>query len=274
MPTVLITTDFSAVSRHSLDYACQWLQGKQVTLDLLHIYPIPAAYTSDGVSIAAMRLGLDHADDLMDEELRHARETWPGLNIAGRVITGSFLETLRQEARDEKPLFIVLGTAGFADLYFGDVDPLNALRSMPAPVLFVPRYAELKPMHNVAYACNYAGVGEHTPVHEITDWVRRMQVSLEVVHTNPQSQSIDEKQAAGEQWLRAQLAPLHPGFYLEQNEDVLHGIVNFVAEHHIDCVLMVPKKHGMWERLFHESRTKALARFNRIPVIAFHPLSV
>ena len=98
-----------------------------------------------------------------------------------------------------------------------------------------------------------------------------MQARLEVVHADNRDHGADDQQNRGEEWLRKQLEPLHPDFYWEKSQDVLAGITRFVADHDIDCVAMVPKKMGMWERLFRQSRTKALARLNKIPVIAFNP---
>ena len=158
MPSVLITTDFSNVSRHSLDYACTLLQGKDVTIDLLHVYSIPVSYTADGVAVSAISYGLDFSAERMEEEVAYVQSTYPSLKIAGRVITGNLVECLQDETRMRKPMFVVLGTAGFADFAIGEDDPLNALRSVSVPVLFIPFGTAIKPISRVAYACDYAGI--------------------------------------------------------------------------------------------------------------------
>jgi len=274
MPTVLITTDFSAASSHALDYACMLLSGKEVRLDLLHIFSVPLTYTADGIALAALSEAIEGVESRMTEEIQRVRSAWPGVQIDGRVVSGGFLTTLREETRLQQPLFVVLGTAGITDLFPGDADPLNVLRAMYVPVLFVPQDAPLQPIRHIAYACNYAYAGPQIPVHGIIELIQFMNADLQVVHTDAQAKGQDQKQAAGELWLKDHLASLQPQYHWQQDEDVLQGITGFLNTHDIDCLLVVPRKHGIWENLFHQSRTKALARMNRVPIIAFHPLDV
>jgi len=270
MPTVLITTDFSAASRHALDYACALLHDKPVTLDLLHVFTIPVTYTTDGVAIVAMGNAIEQAGNLMQDEVERVRHAYPGIRIEGRVIAGSFLETLQQEARLTHALFMILGTAGFGDIYLGDADPLEALRSIPVPVLFIPLGAAFHPIRNIAFACNYAHTGPETPVQGIVDWVRFMDAALDVVHTDAEPQGFNEQQATGEQWLKARLSLLNPRYHWIQDADVIRGLSSFLSSGGFDCLMVVPRRYGIWQNMFHRSRTKALARLNRIPIIAFH----
>lgn len=274
MNTVLIVTDFSGASQHALDYTCQLLQDKDVMLDLLHVFPVPVTYTSDGVALAALGDAIARATDLMDDEVQRIKDCNPGIKIAGRVITGSFLETLREETRLTKPIFMILGTTDFADLYFGDADPLNAMRVLRVPVLFIPSNAEIRPLKRIAYASNYAYVGAQTPVNEIINWVHFTNSSLDVIHADALIRGADDKQARGEAWLRDQIAALNPPFHWIQDSDTLHGISSFLNHNNIDCLVVVPRKYGLWENMFHKSRTKALARFNKIPIMAFHEKDV
>lgn len=270
MKTVLITTDFSAASRHALDYACNLLRDKEVMLDLLHIFPVAVTYTTEGAALASMSNAIDHAEGMMEDEIAWATSKYPGIRMESRIITGSFLETLRQEVQISRPLFMILGTAGFADLSLGDIDPLNALRSVQVPVLFVPQGAVIRPVKKVAYACNYAYTGAQTPVPEIINWISFMDAGLEMIHADPQAHGENSKQVSGEQWMREQLLPLQPEFHWVQDKDVVKGISSFIHSHDNDCVLVVPRKYGLFEGIFRESRTKALARLNKVPVIAFH----
>jgi nucleotide-binding universal stress UspA family protein len=274
MQRVLVTTDFSAACCHALDYACPLLQGKDIALDLLHIFQVPVNYTSDAVTLATLHQNIDQAEDLLERELARARKAWPDMHMEGRVLTGGFLETLHEEAIRSRPLFIVLGTAGH-EVYAADDDPLEALRSLPAPVLFVPQGTRPGSIRKVAYACHYAHAGPRIPAAEICEWLRLIHASLAIIHTSPAPADAADAQAlAGKQWLEAAFAPLRPEFVWVQDEDVIHGIAGYVSTHEVDCVLAVPRRHGIWQSLFHSSRTKALARLNKVPVMAFRERDV
>jgi len=270
METILIATDFSAASRHGLHYACQLLQGRDVFLDLLHIYPVPVTYTTDGVALTAIQPGIERAQSCMDNELAFVQQHFPDIRIEGRVITGGFLDTLHAETRRLRPLMLILGTAGFADLYFGDRDPLNALRDLRLPVLFIPQGAIIRPIRQIAYACNYRFVGEKTPVSALIRMVQFWGAQLQIVHADKEPEGADERQTNGKAWLARQLQALQPPFYWIINKDVIQGLSQYISQQNIDCVLVVPRRYEFWETFFRRSRTKALARLNKLPVLAIH----
>lgn len=270
MYSILITTDFSAASKHSLDYTCMLLHDKEVQLHLLHVYSVPINYTADGIALISVNDAIAHANAQLDDELERISEDYPQLSLQGKVLTGPQKDVLVEEIEALQPLFVVISTSGYEDIFPGDPDPLEILRSLNAPVLFVPVNAPLIPIRNAAYACNYSYVGPETPTSEIMEWVQFMNAQLHVVHTDAHSKGADEIQNQGEAWLKETLASLEPQFHWIQDENVLQGMSHFIEAGHADCIVIVPRRFGIWENLFHHSQTKALARLNKIPVLAFH----
>ncbi len=273
MDRILITTDFSPASRHALEFTANMVQGRDAAIDLVHIFTVSVVATADALALTGIGAGIERAERLLGEEMEHIRAVWPGIRISGRVIAGHFLDTLREEAAMINPKFIVLGTAGFGDLYLGDTDPLDALKMLQVPVLFVPQGAALRPIRKVTYACNYRYAGpERTPVAAMTDWISWAGAALDIVHTDRQQPGEDPRQSKGELWLQENLAPLQPSFHWIVDQDVLHGLSTYLSHSDTDCVMAVPRRYGFWESLFHQSRTKALARMNRLPVVAIPEL--
>jgi hypothetical protein len=269
MQTVLVVTDFSAESRHALEYACRLVQDKEVAIVLLHIYPVPITYTTEGLALAAIQDAIDRAEGHIEDEIAWVAHHYPQTTITARVIADTYLKTLRHETLAVRPLFVVLGTAGYGNTFPGDDDPLDALRTIPAPVLFVPRRAPLRLIRHVAFASNYAFATPRIPTDSIMDWIRLMEANLTVVHTDAEPRGKSETQSAGEAWLRDQLAPVAPKFKWVQDENVISGLAGFIGDHDVDCLLVVPRRQGFWQNLLHHSRTKALARLDSVPVIAF-----
>lgn len=274
MQPLLVITDFSGAARHALDFAANLIAGSARPIELVHVYTLPVTYTVEGIVLAGLALDLEPVTRALEAELDRARRAWPELQIRGRMITGSFLEALRDEAQAVAPQFIVLGTSGFTNLYPGDTDPLDALKMLRAPVLLVPESAPIRPIRKLVYACNYRYAGPaRTPVEAIKEWVSEIGAGLSVLHTDKAQQGTDPEQAAGERWLRTALEPLQPAYHWVVDPDFLHGLRTFLSTHPVDCVLAVPRRYGFWESLFHQSRTKALARMNKLPILAIPELS-
>jgi nucleotide-binding universal stress UspA family protein len=270
MKKILVTTDFSAASTHSLDYTCQLLKGKDVEIELLHIYSVPVNYTSDGIALVAINDAIERATELLDNELERSRQAFPGIRIQGKVHSGHQKDILIEEIATVRPLFVVISTSGYEDIFPGDPDPLDILVSLAAPVFFVPIGAPMIPVRNAAFACNYAYVGPQTPTDEMMNLIRFIDAKLHVVHADPNPEGSDQQQESGKTWLNDQLAPVTPTFHWIQDEDALHGISNFVQSGNADCLIIVPRRFGIWENLFERRQMKALARLNKVPVLAFH----
>ena len=50
--------------------------------------------------------------------------------------------------------------------------------------------------------------------------------------------------------------------------DFLDAISNFAADHHIDLIVTVPRKHSFLSGLYKTSHTKKLAYHSHVPVVA------
>jgi len=70
------------------------------------------------------------------------------------------------------------------------------------------------------------------------------------------------------------LDPLLYGYkpeYLFENNNNFVEAVNIVAlEKMVDLIITIPKKHGLFEGLFHSSATKKLAYHSNVPIMVIH----
>jgi len=62
----------------------------------------------------------------------------------------------------------------------------------------------------------------------------------------------------------------NPTFHAIINENIEGGVAEFLQDHKIDWLLVIPKKYGFFENLFHKSRTKLLTQVSNAPVLALH----
>jgi len=59
-------------------------------------------------------------------------------------------------------------------------------------------------------------------------------------------------------------------FYTEKDDQVIHGIMDFIDEHDLDMLVLMPKKHSLFERIFKKSVSKNIAIDIKIPLLTFH----
>ncbi len=272
MSTIIVCTDFSKKSRNALTYTCNLFEGKEKDLKvlLLHVFTIPANYAGEGLSLVTINDEWQDVEREMEEELQWARKQYPNLTFTGQFATGSFLRGLKEQVEEVKPSLVVIGASGnFGDLWSWDRDILDLIRDATVPVLTVPQQATFTPVHNIGFACNVKNVNPSTPFETIKNLVRFTDATLHVLSvTTPEiKKSIVEQ---NETIVHDQLKEVSPQYYTVQEEKVVGAIGNFVQQQHINMLLVTPRRHGVWEALFHKSHTKELMRLNCIPIMALH----
>jgi nucleotide-binding universal stress UspA family protein len=258
-----------------LSYACSLISNKAtkegISILLLHVYTIPANYSGDGIALITINNALDNAEEDLHEELEWAHEEYPHLTVIGKVTTGRLLDGLRDEIDEMQASLVILGTGGhYGDLWSWDSNILNVLRGLPVPVLTIPPDVTFKPLQNVAFACNLKNINDRTPFGTLTNLAAFTEAKLHVVYVINHELKPGSIEAENKLLVHDKLKDLDPAYHTLYENEVVEAIGSFVKENQIQLLLVMPKKHGVWESLFHKSFTKELARLNQLPIMALH----
>ena len=271
MATIIVITDFSASAQNALTYACAFSAAStNIELLLLNINSVPASYSGDGVSMAAISDSLDNRVDKLKEETERIAEIFPAARIKYRALIGNFIKSLQELIEEEQAVLVIMGTpADYGEIWAWDTDTLSALTELPVPVLAVPRGVAYKPVENVSFASIPGNLHSASPIESIKKLIKYTGAKLHVVEVvSPQHDEEKEKEA--EQQLRRQLAGTDTTYHKIYESHIVEAIGRFVEEQHIDLLVVRPRKHGIWYNLFHKSYARELAKLNLIPVMALH----
>jgi hypothetical protein len=275
MATLIVCTNFSETSRNALAYACSLVKSKadkdEFSILLLHVFTIPANYSGDGIALVTINNALDSAEEELRDELEWVHEEFGELNVIGKVTTGRLLVGLKNEIDDMRASLVILGTGGnYGDLWSWDADILSALRDLPVPVLTIPPNVTFQPLQSVAFACNLKNVNNKTPFQTLLNLVEFTEARLHVVYVTSHDLEPGSLESNNQRLVNDNLKEVNPVYHTLFESQVVQAIGRFIEENQIQLLLVMPKKHGVWENLFHKSFTKELSRLNRIPIIALH----
>jgi len=271
MATVIVITDFSQSAQNALQYACAFsAASSKVELLLVNISAVPASYSGDGVSMAAINDALADRIDKMKEEVEKAAAIFPADRIKYQALIGGFIKTLKELVDEEQAVLIIMGTpAAYGEIFAWDTDTLRALTELPIPVLAIPKDVLYKPIQQISFASIPGHLHSASPIASIKKFVKYTGAKLHVVTVAVPGQDAQNEMEA-ENALRKQLEELDPVYHTINDLHIVQAIGHFVEEQHIDLLVVRPRKHGIWYNLFHKSYTKELARLNLIPVMALH----
>ena len=266
---IIVTTDFSESSANALNYACGYANAHNFNILLVHIYTIPVSYAAEGLSLAAIETDLEEDKAKLRAELERAKSSYPGVIIEAKMATGDYLECLKEVRREADAGLMIMGTNGeYSELWFWDENWLDALIALSCPVLVIPRQITYSNLKNIAFACDYKKVCEPHQSEAIKDIVKLTGASFHIVHVSqsPAKQTNIDKADA----IKAGFSDLSPQYHTVENSNIIRGLAGFIKQYNIDLLLVIPRRHSVWDKLMNKSHTKQLALLNHIPVMAIH----
>lgn len=269
MATIIVTTDFSASAENALNYACAFsAASNNIELLLVNTSMVPASYSGDGVSMAAISDTLANKIDKLKEEAESVTGNFTSARIRYRALIGNFIKSLQELIVEEEAVLVIMGTpAAYGDIWLWDTDILNALTELPIPVLTVPRAVSFTPIRHIAFVSIPGILHSTSPIASLLKLVKYTGATLHVVSVVAPHQPEDQEAAKA---FAGQVAGVDTVYHTMHETHIVQAIGSFVEAAHIDLLVVRPRKHGIWYNLFHKSYAKELAKLNLIPVMALH----
>jgi hypothetical protein len=70
--------------------------------------------------------------------------------------------------------------------------------------------------------------------------------------------------------LNEMLGPVTPKYHFITSENIDKGIIDFAEKNNIELLIVLPKRHGLLEKILHKSLTKQLVLHSHVPLMALH----
>lgn len=276
MRTILVPTDFSATAQNSALYALGLAKELGANkLVLYNAYSMPLATEMSWAILQTEELQKASEDNL--QELKTTLLKAGGNDIAIETISdfGFLQERISEVAEEVAADLIVMGITGGGKLeqvLIGS-NTLHIIHHVDVPVLIVPPDASYKPIEKIGWACDYKDVMKTTPAEAIKKVLEALKAKLVVVHNDDDPKAFDPERVHNNVLVAELFQRFEPRFVYKAGEDFTQAIDEFIAEEHIDMMLVIPKKHGWLESIFRPSHTTKLAFHTHIPLLCIKALS-
>ena len=274
MKKYLVPTDFSETSKNAARYAVELAQDDpETTIILYNIYD-KLAPGSDGSLLTETdedrKKVLNHA--LMNLEIELHEISTVRIEYVAEEGT-SLVESIEKYVRYNAINFVIMGITGATKLeqiFFGS-NALNMARQGVCPVIIVPPKAQFKKIQNVMLLSDFKNVRSTTPVAQIRQLLETFKPNLHIVNVDSEHHvQLTDEYKKERDWMEKTFSDFKPEFYFIRMYDFLEAASNFTADHNIDLIITVPRKHSFLSGLYKTSHTKKLAYHSHIPVAAIH----
>lgn len=271
MKTILVATDFSPAALNAANYAADMALAINANMLLLHVYQITVIYPEVPIAVTEEDMRQDVEKDILQLKKELTRKTSDKLNIETEVRMGVFFPELKTVCERIKPYTVVMGSQGSTAakrLFFGG-HTVYAMTHLMWPLITVPTEATFSSVKKIGLACDFDKVVDSTPIDEIKMLVNDFNAELYVLNTGKQ-EVFDSEIVFESGLLEEMLAPVKPHYNFITSADTDEGIMDFAEKNQIDLLVVLPKRHGLMDKLIHKSHTKQLVLQSHVPVMALH----
>ncbi len=259
MLNVIIPIDFSETSLNAAHYGVKMYAGRQdVNIILYHFYT-----KGDDIDV-----DIKYLESLKAEFLGYL----PNVEILNES-GNTFIESLTAFAHVRAAYMIVMGLTGKSALAqrFSGSNTLKMAEQDVCPVLIIPPIAKFNGIKNILIASEMKYV-EDTPVllavkRVLADLKPNLHV-LNVDDTHYISLTESYKEECDK--MEELLSEFNPEFYFMRLFDFHESINMFATDKKIDMIIMGPKHHGFFAKLFKTQHTKKTVYQSEVPVLAVH----
>ncbi len=270
MKTILVATDFSPASLNAAMYGAEMALAIDADLLLLHVYEEPMNFTEMPSSIDSEMLA--NAEGLMNESKdKLTAQTGGRLRITTDIGRGFFLDTLQDVCERLQPFAVVMGNKGETSsqsVLFGS-NTIKAIKNLDWPVVAVPLDAKFRLMVRIGLACDLAEVVNTIPDSKITEFVNDLHAELHIINVGKENVfKPDDVFQAGR--LGEMFGPLKPTYHFITATDSDQGIVDLADKLHLDLLIVIPKRHGLIEKITKKSHSKQIVLHSHVPVLTLH----
>lgn len=191
MKKILVPYDFSEVSEHALDFACQIADKAQCEIRLLNVIEHP---TADSFRT----MGVQDMDPMEQLYIKKLIETVSGKldavisdakyvddKMSYKIQIGNPFHNIIEEITEEKVDLLVMGTEGAEGLneFFVGSNAEKVVRKASCPVITIQNKCELEPIEKIVFASDFIHTDDDF-VAQLKDMQAMFEAQLSIVKIN------------------------------------------------------------------------------------------
>jgi nucleotide-binding universal stress UspA family protein len=273
MKTIIVPTDFSAISNNAIEYAIDLAKATGSSILLFHAYQVPVSMTDVPIVLLSVEDLQKANESKMDEVKRSVQEkSGDAIKIYAETKLGDTVDELEEVCDKVKPFAVVMGTKGATGMervLFGSTT-LTTIRHLSWPVIVVPPGKKYSTIKKIGFACDFREVVNTTPTHFIKDFVKEFGAELHVLNVDHKNSHFKPDTPQESVLLHTMLEDLNPKYDFIEEANIEVGIEKFAEKNDLDLIITIPKKHKLLDGLFRKSHTKDLIFHSHLPIMCVH----
>lgn len=274
MKKILAAIDFSEASFNALSYAAYLANTFNSTLVVLHAYS-----NTDAIDNQPVTEIYDSASDLEVANHNYLVAQMEGIirkytvKIKGIVKKGKTIPLIKKVAKEEKISLIVMGMKGKgkSGSVFGSTTT-EMIGKTELPIIVIPEKAGYQAIQTIAIATDFKDRKPVSRFKVLSEFIKKYDPFLHILNVQKKESKLTPTMIAGKMRSGLIWDKYNHDFNIIENDDVEKGINQFLKSHQVDLLAMVARKHGLLEKVFSKSHTKAMTKQTKVPLLVMHAI--
>lgn len=273
MKTILAATDFSSTSKNAVNYAAEMALSYKAKLLLVHVFSVPIS-----VEAALPAFSLDDVEKDCKRKLNRMQTALHAkygkhLSVTTICKCGFAADELKLVASEHQADVMIMGMQGagyLAEKINGSITTL-LMADAACPVMSIDKKMTFVKPKKIVLATDLKEIkhkGFAKMLNETCTYFKSELLVLNVFKPGASKPTISE--AVEGMKLDALLKGIKHKFVYVENKDVTEGINSFVKEQKANLVIMIGRKHSLFQKIFNEPQTKRMAFHANTPLLVFH----
>ena len=276
MYTILVPTDFSPTAKNAARYAIEF--AKQTGSKKIILYNVyQQAEIAEPMSGTPIFYNIDDFKKISEEGLANFKlqlQAFCPVDIQLETISeynllSSGVDELCKSMGADIIIMGITEVSGTEELLIGSNSTYIA-KHTSVPVIIVPEKASFSSLEEVALACDFKQVVETIPIEPLKKLLDTTHAKLFVLNIDHNNNKYESEKPFESLLLDTLLHNYKREYHFVDSEDYVAAINKFVSEKQVDIVVVIPKKHGWFDKLFKRSHTKQLAYHSHVPILVIH----
>ena len=272
MKNILAPTDFSEIADNAVNYAFEFAQSCNASVTLLHCFHIPI------ISGDALVTAIDFEDlekesrDLLNIRKRKLIQKYPGVKVDMVSNAGFAAEEIVRYGKEGKVDLIIMGITGSGtfDELLGDTT-ISVVKNSEIPVLIVPREKVFKKLKNIVITFDRKQIENINNIVPAIELAKQFNSNTTALHIKQRHAIDSTEDYLAEKQIADLLAEIdHRKINFITNVNTIEGIEHYLNRHDVDMLVMLKRKHGFFDQLFHGSNTNKMAFHTNVPLLILH----
>ena len=272
---ILVPIDFSTCAMNALKMAAKIAKLQQAELEIVHAIQLPKELQVDVMAGLVINtpaiseienevekefqvLGVN-IPELLDVPFKTTKSTTPTIDLINTCL------------QDESIDLIIMGTKGrhnIVDKLLGSISA-DVIKTSHVPVLVIPENFKTFNIYKMGVAADLKRLDDSRKLDVLTLFSELTKAEVKAFHISQKDdfKNMSEINHERTKIMDAFSTAKHSYVWIDEVK-IIEGILDFVESNKLDLLVMFPRHHSFWDKIWHPSVTQKVVMDIQIPLLA------